>query len=244
MAAMELTLPAEGEAHSHGFAVRPELVIAGETAGRRRWALARGFEHRRKKLEDAQEQLTEALEELDASQTLCTDLTVRDRRSNDELQMLRMKIINHFPVGRMGNATIGVKRMSEIDKKAFITACRSKPDPITDEEEATILLSQLEADIANPNWHPFRMIQAEGDFTQVINENDPTLRNIQEAQGKTIYSMVTTALCQIDEFNRSGGYPIPVLWNYREGREATLDEAVDFIMNKCDRLKRKRQIVD
>lgn len=62
----------------------------------------------------------------------------------------------------LGSRTlIGVKRMGEIDQKAFHNACkeRSLEDPSL---QATTLCSLWQENLKDPGWHPFKIINAEG----------------------------------------------------------------------------------
>lgn len=56
-------------------------------------------------------------------------------------------------------STVGVKRMGELDEKAFRAACKGKT---TDELELAILCSKWEDEIRNPEWHPFKVIYVGG----------------------------------------------------------------------------------
>jgi hypothetical protein len=57
-------------------------------------------------------------------------------------------------------SSIGVKRMGELDHKAFTTACKEK---ITDAEELALVCSKWEDEIRQPEWHPFKVIDVDGD---------------------------------------------------------------------------------
>jgi hypothetical protein len=54
---------------------------------------------------------------------------------------------------------VGVKRMGELDEKAFLAACKEKT---ADEEELAILCSKWEDEIRHPEWHPFKVIHVGG----------------------------------------------------------------------------------
>lgn len=67
------------------------------------------------------------------------------------------------------------------------------------------------------------------------------LENLKEEWGNEIYEAVSKALLEMNEYNPSGRYVVPELWNRKEDRKATVNEVVRYIMNQLKTLKRKRK---
>ena len=65
-------------------------------------------------------------------------------------------------------ATIGVKRMGDLDLKSFAKACKGKMSEEDAEGTTSILCSTWEEEIKNPEWHPFKVIMVEGREKVVI----------------------------------------------------------------------------
>lgn len=52
--------------------------------------------------------------------------------------------------------------MGELDLKAFSKACQKKCSGEDVEVTAAFLCSKWETEIKNPDWHPFRIVIADG----------------------------------------------------------------------------------
>lgn len=59
-------------------------------------------------------------------------------------------------------ATIGIKRMGELDVKQFLSTCRQKIGKDEAESHAALYCSQWQEELRKPSWHPFKVITIEG----------------------------------------------------------------------------------
>ncbi|CAF2115106.1 hypothetical protein Bca4012_096614 [Brassica carinata] len=76
--------------------------------------------------------------------------------------------------------------------------------------------------------------------TEVVDEEDEKLKKLKGEWGEEVHDAVKTALEEMDEYNPSGRYSTPELWNFEAGRKATLKEVISFISNDMKPVKRKR----
>ncbi|KAK6926981.1 Zinc finger-XS domain, partial [Dillenia turbinata] len=75
---------------------------------------------------------------------------------------------------------------------------------------------------------------------EIIDEEDEKLKTLKNDYGEEVYAAVVRALSELNEYNPSGRYPIPELWNAAEGKKATLREGVSLILKQWKVFKRKR----
>lgn len=195
-----------------------------------------------KKMEEMNEQLEEKVGEMDDLESLNQTLIVKERQSNDELQEARKELIEGLNEMLSSSRTnIGIKRMGELDEKPFLATCKKRFSLDKAQLQASTLCSLWQENLKESEWHPFKIVQIEGGNVQeIINEEDEKLKGLKEEWGNEIYESVTTALKEINEYNPSGRYTIQELWNFKEGRKATLKEVISYILKNLKTLKRKR----
>lgn len=191
------------------------------------------------KVEAILSQLREKEGELEHLEGVNQTLIVMERKSNDELQEARKELINSLKeIG--SDARIGIKRMGELDNKPFHEAMKRKYNEEEAYERASELCSLWEEYLRDPDWHPFKVIPIDGKDQQVIDEKDEKLKGLRKEFGDDVYKAVATALMEINDYNPSGRYIISELWNYLEGRRATLEEGVSILLERWEVSKRKR----
>ncbi|KAG6482057.1 factor of DNA methylation 1-like [Zingiber officinale] len=194
----------------------------------------------KKKIDEMTEQLREKVEEMEGLEDLNQTLIVKERQSNDELQHARKELINGLKDMGTVRATIGIKRMGELDVKQFLPTCKQKFGKDEAESHAALYCSHWQEELRKPSWHPFKVITTEGKSKEIIQEDDEKLQALNEDLGEEIYKVVTTALLEMNEYNPSGRYPVPELWNFKEDKKAALQEGIQYILKQWKTHKRKR----
>lgn len=194
----------------------------------------------KKKMVDMLKELEEKEGEMEDLESLNQTLIVRERTSNDELQEARKELIEGLSDILTGRTVIGIKRMGELDDKPFKAACALRFSAAEADVKSLELCSLWEDYLKNPEWHPYKIIH-DGDITkEIIDEDDVKLKELRSEWGEEVYNAVVTALKEINEYNPSGRYVIKELWNFREGRKATLKDVVQYILKQWKTFKRKR----
>ncbi|MCL7040007.1 hypothetical protein MKW94_012218 [Papaver nudicaule] len=191
-----------------------------------------------KKMEEMYKNLEERERELESLEGLNQALVVEERKSNDELQEARKELIQWLREVSSAHALIGVKGMGELKSKPFHEACKRKFGNGSD--EGTMLSSCWEEYLRDPDWHPYKIIKVGNSHQEIINEDDDKLKGLRREYGEEVYNAVTSALMEMNEYNPSGRYIVPELWNYKENRKATLKEVVAFLLEQWKSSKRNR----
>lgn len=207
----------------------------------------------KEKLEAIKMDLQEKEEELECMEDLQQTLIVKELKTNDELQDARKKLICWIGCPKNTRAFISVKRMGELGIKPFLEAAKRKfsdevdvkaaKGKLSDEVKlkAVELCSQWDEYLRDPSWHPFKIVNdKEGNLKEILDEEDEKLESLKDELGDEVYDAVATALMELNEYNPSGRYPIPELWNFKEARKATLKEGVSHLIKQWKLSKRKK----
>ncbi|CAN6270872.1 unnamed protein product [Urochloa humidicola] len=165
-------------------------------------------------------------------QALSNRIISEDCEKRRELSEIRKRLIQIFGDIDHYRQNIRIKMMGEINCKPFLDASlREHPIDIAT-DEAVKNCSAWQQKIKDPFWHPYKRITEDGLSEEVLNDEDETLKKLKTC-GEGIYEAVTEALKEMDEYNRSGRTVVLELWNYKEGRKATLLECIEYLGKKA-----------
>ncbi|CAH1433387.1 unnamed protein product [Lactuca virosa] len=141
------------------------------------------------KITEMNNELEINIEEMENMENLNQTLLVKERQSNDELKEVRKELIKGLKGMLSGRTNIGVKRMGEIDMKAFHDACKEKFGNEEAQIKASELCSLWQEKLKNPEWHPMKVVAVDGDnLKEVINEEDELLKNLKAEWGNGLSS--------------------------------------------------------
>ncbi|KAM7492028.1 hypothetical protein LguiA_034949 [Lonicera macranthoides] len=114
-------------------------------------------------IDELKKELDEKVDELHDMEILNQTLILRERVCNDEIQDARKELINVLP-NLLEKASVGVKRMGEVDQKPFQTACFQQ-FPRQEWELRSVELSSLwQEKLKNGNWYPFKKVIKDGEL--------------------------------------------------------------------------------
>ncbi|KAI8539982.1 hypothetical protein RHMOL_Rhmol09G0225200 [Rhododendron molle] len=186
------------------------------------------------------EALKEKEEEMSHMENLNTALTWKERIANDELQDAREEAISGLQDMLNDRTSLRIKRMGEVDRRPFKELCLQKCSGGDWDEMSAKLCSSWEEEMRNPHWHPFKKITVGGRLQEIIDEDDDKLKELRNGCGDEVYKAVANALLEITNYNPSGMYAVPEIWNPKEGRRASLKEIINYVIKKWKSNKRKR----
>ncbi|CAA0807614.1 Factor of DNA methylation 4 [Striga hermonthica] len=200
-----------------------------------------GGDEEAEKLGVIQKELQDKEEELDFLDTLNQNLIVKERRSNDELQEARKDMIEIFK--EFVSKSIRIKRMGELDSKAFVSGAKRKYSGREVNMKAVELCTEWDSYLRDANWHPFKIVTDKDGKTMkaIVDEEDGRLQCLRNEFGEEAFQAVSRALMELNEYNPSGRYVVPELWNHEEQRRASLKEGISYLVRHLRLLKKKRR---
>ncbi|WOG93935.1 hypothetical protein DCAR_0313223 [Daucus carota subsp. sativus] len=189
---------------------------------------------------DAEEKLRK---ELEYFESLNKTLMIKESMSNRELQDARNEVIEGLEGMLNPRSVFCIKRMGEVNRKVFQEICQQSCTAEDWEEQSATLCSLWERRVRDAHWHPFKRVTIDGKLQEVINEDDKKLKGLKNEWGENAYQAVADALLELNEYNPSGRYPVPELWNSKRGRRASLKEIIGYIIKQWRTHKRRRTSV-
>ncbi|XP_077239008.1 factor of DNA methylation 2-like [Tasmannia lanceolata] len=195
------------------------------------WEFHQEIEGLGRELQDKEDEISD-LETMNA-------LIIKERTSNNELQEVRKELISGMNDLFSNRSSIGVKKMGMLDVKPFRIACKKIFSSGEAVVKAVELCSLWEEYIKNPQWHPFKRIIIDGELQEIIDPDDEKLKGLKDEWGEEVYMAVAKALMELNEYNPSGRYSVPELWNFGENRKACLKDVIQYIMKQLKNRKRK-----
>ncbi|CAF2208369.1 unnamed protein product [Brassica napus] len=151
--------------------------------------------------------LNEKNEELEGLEYLNSVLCFKEQQSNIEIQEAYKELISGMRDLSGGRSTIGVKMIGQL-------------------EQAAVLVTKWQEEVYNAAWYPFKFVGTGDGMKEIVDDEDEKLENLSEEFGEDVKNAVKIALKELNEFNPSGRYAVPTLWNFAHGRKATLKEGI------------------
>ncbi|TVU46254.1 hypothetical protein EJB05_05779, partial [Eragrostis curvula] len=191
-----------------------------------------------KEIEDVSEELAEKDAELESIDDLNQVLISNEGRTSEELEEAKKEMIRALEKrsGVRSNMIIGVKRMGQLDQRAFREACKLKIAKDDFEGEFALLYSKWEYEINQPEWY----FDVDGKKKETIQEDDEKLQALKAEYGKEAYDLVVRAICEMREYSPHERCPEPELWDFKKDQKATVPEVAAYLVKQWRASKNKR----
>ncbi|XP_065872985.1 factor of DNA methylation 1-like [Euphorbia lathyris] len=143
-------------------------------------------------IDDLRKELNQKESDLSDFEDLCNTLIAKEKMANEELQDARKESICGLEETLSNRTALGIKRMGELDHKAFVESCKRKfPDEDWGERAAEVC-STWEEYLKDPNWHPLKMQKVKGKLhvsnfllINALQNKDPILYDVLRFMIKT-----------------------------------------------------------
>ncbi|GJM95833.1 hypothetical protein PR202_ga12611 [Eleusine coracana subsp. coracana] len=192
----------------------------------------------KEELDEIIAKLKEKDEEIEFADSLNQDLVVKDSRTSEELEEAKKEMIRAFEERSRArsNLNIVVKKMGELDQRAFRAACKEKIENDDFEGEFALLYSKWQYEIEQPEWY----IDDDGKKKEPINENDEKLQALKAESGKEAHDRVLRALREMSEYSPHDRCLEPELWDFKKDEIATVPEVAAYLVKQWRASKKKR----
>ncbi|ESQ27119.1 hypothetical protein EUTSA_v10018261mg [Eutrema salsugineum] len=195
----------------------------------------------KEKMKKMNEDLEEKCSELQDLEELNSTLMIKERQGNDEIQEAREELITGLRELLSDRTNIRIKRLGELDEKPFMKACKERFTGEEADVQHAMLCSKWQENLKDPAWYPFKRVGTGDKMQEVVDEEDEQIRSLREEWGEDVKNAVKRALEELNEFNPSGRYSVPALWNFKEKRKATLKEVIEYMTLQIRNLNLKRK---
>ncbi|RCV41951.1 hypothetical protein SETIT_9G176000v2 [Setaria italica] len=187
--------------HAVGGSTLAPLMTVKETEMENGATMSEVCSELKKMIDKMTMELKKRDDELQDAQFLNCHLIKEEREMHDNLSKAKRSLFKGLREIAGSLSVIGVKQMGQLDKEVFLNACKLKG--AKDHLEATRVCLQWQYEISRPEWYPFKTTYTEGHAKALVE-------------------------LKLKEYNRygHGRFPVPVLWNFSESREASIAEAV------------------
>ncbi|TVU46259.1 hypothetical protein EJB05_05784, partial [Eragrostis curvula] len=191
-----------------------------------------------KEIEDVSEELAEKDAELESIDDLNQVLISNEGRTSEELEEAKKEMIRALEKrsGVRSNMIIGVKRMGQLDQRAFREACKLKIAKDDFEGAFALLYSKWEYEINQPEWY----FDVDGKKKETIQEDDEKLQALKAEYGKEAYDLVVRAICEMRQYSPHERCPEPELWDFKKDQKATVPEVAAYLVKQWRASKNKR----
>ncbi|XP_028792770.1 factor of DNA methylation 2-like [Neltuma alba] len=187
------------------------------------------------------QQLKGKMERLGHIESMNSSLIVKEFQYKQELVDAREESIKSLQDMFHSRSQLVIKRMGALDTKPFQDVCMQKYPSGNWQEISAQLCSSWEENLKNANWHPYKIVEANGMLQEIVDENDEELKALRIEYGEMVYNAVANALMELQQYNASARYPVSVIWNRKEGRRASLKEVIQYIVKQLNSCKHKRK---
>ncbi|KAH9548187.1 hypothetical protein CY35_11G075900 [Sphagnum magellanicum] len=202
---------------------------------------ANNIESHEKTIKDLELKLADLQASYDLSDSMVSDLTRKERASNDEIEEARkvavMVLKDYGAKDKLAN-----KMMGEIDKEPWEPACRLRyrlHEEGWDIKMAT-QISKWEALLKDHSFRPLKMVEVTpNELKYEIKRDDAKLQALQEELGEKVCKTVMDALLELEEYNASGRYPVAVPWDFKKNQKMVMKDLILYLKDLLDGRKGK-----